>query len=73
MTENRIGSERVRLRLSQEELGEKMGVTNKTISAWEQDVSRCSSKVIVELSKIFGCTTDYLTGQSRRHFDDVSA
>ena len=60
--EFRIGSERVRIRMSQNDLAKKLGVSNKTVSAWEQHNRRCSPETLVKLADFFGCTTDYLLG-----------
>lgn len=60
--QNRIGSERVRLRMTQEELAEKLGVTSKAVSQWETGRSACPAKRLVALACIFDCTTDWLLG-----------
>ena len=62
MNENRIGSERVRIRISQNVLAKSLGVSNKTVSAWEQNNRRCPPEILVKLADRFGCTTDYLLG-----------
>ena len=51
---------RTRSGLSQEELAEKMNVSRQSISKWESANSIPSMDKIVELSKIYGVTTDYL-------------
>ena len=60
MNENRIGSERIRIRISQNVLAKSLGVSNKTVSAWEQNNRRCPTEILVRLADKFGCTTDYL-------------
>jgi len=62
MKENRIGSERVRIRMSQDDLAKQLGVSNKTVSNWEQGKASCPPTMIVRLAEMFGCTTDYLLG-----------
>jgi DNA-binding XRE family transcriptional regulator len=62
--ENRIGSERIRLRLTQTELAKKVGVTSQSISQWETGQSACPAKRLIALAKIFNCSTDYLLGLS---------
>lgn len=37
MAENRIGSERVRIRKSQLEMAKELGVSNRTLCIWESD------------------------------------
>jgi len=46
--------------LSQEELAEKVGVSRQAISKWETGESVPELERVVNLSKIFGTTTDYL-------------
>ena len=62
MGENRIGSERVRMRISQVELANKIGVSNKTLSLWEQNNVKCPPNMLMKLSNLFGCSIDYLLG-----------
>lgn len=60
MKENRIGSERVRMGHSQLELSKILGVSNKTVSAWEANTLACPPDRLIELSNYFGCSIDYL-------------
>ncbi len=46
--------------MSQEELAEKLDVSRQAVSRWEQGTVVPDSKNIVELSKLFKVTTDYL-------------
>lgn len=46
--------------LSQEELAEKLNVSRQSISKWESAASIPDINKIIELSKLFGVTTDYL-------------
>lgn len=62
--ENRIGAERVRMKMTQADLAEKLGVTPKAVSQWETGQSACPAKRLIALSGIFGCTTDWLLGLS---------
>lgn len=64
MAENRIGSERTRMRMTQAELAKLVDVTDKTLSVWEQNNERCPTQKIKKLAGIFGCSTDYLLGMS---------
>lgn len=45
---------------SQEELAEKLNVSRQSVSKWESTASIPDINKILELSKIFGVTTDYL-------------
>ncbi|MDE5936051.1 MAG: helix-turn-helix domain-containing protein [Ruminococcus sp.] len=46
--------------MSQEELAEKLGVSRQSVSKWESTQSTPDLTRILEMSKIFGVTTDYL-------------
>lgn len=46
--------------LSQEELAEKLGVSRQSISKWESAASIPDIDKIIDMSKLFGVTTDYL-------------
>lgn len=50
---------RLKNKLSQLELGEKLGVSNRAVSKWEKGISTPSSENIYLLSKIFGVTVEY--------------
>lgn len=66
MAENRIGSERIRLRMTQSDLAQLIEVTDKTVSVWESNNEKCPTPAIKKLANIFGCSTDYLLGMSEQ-------
>lgn len=51
---------RKRSDLSQEQLADKLGISRQSISKWESEQSTPEIDRIVQLSEIFGVTTDYL-------------
>lgn len=59
---NAIASERTRLGLSQTDLGKKVGKDRKTIARWEADPTSMPITCLVQLAKLFNCSTDYLLG-----------
>lgn len=59
---NNLASERIRLGTSQHELGDRIGVSDKTVSRWEAGISLPGGAALVEMSKLFGCSIDYLLG-----------
>ena len=61
---NRIRSERAMLMLSQEKLGEKVGLDTRTIRRWEKGTVDISCNGLCRLADLFGCTVDYLLGRS---------
>ena len=63
MAENRIGAERRRLRMSQFDLAEKIGVSVATVGAWEKSTDQIKGKYLIAMSDLFGVSTDYLLGK----------
>lgn len=61
---DRIKELRIKLRLSQSELGDKVDTDSTIISRWETNRVRPSQKYIVRLAKALGTTTDYLLGET---------
>ena len=59
---NNISSERNRIGKSQAELARCLGVSEPTLRAWEQGHRSIPSRYVLEMSKLFNCTTDYLLG-----------
>lgn len=58
----RIAECRRQLGLSQESLGEKMGVSRQAISKWEADAALPEIDKLIALSKLFGVTVGWLLG-----------
>ena len=56
----RIAAERRKKGLSQKQLGEKLSVSDKTVSKWENDGSLPDLTTIAALAEIFGCSVLYL-------------
>lgn len=46
--------------MSQEELAEKLNVSRQSVSKWESAASIPDLTRILEMSRLFGVTTDYL-------------
>lgn len=57
---DKIIRERKKLGLSQEELAEKMNVSRQAVSKWESAQSIPEIEKLLQLSRLFGVTTDYL-------------
>ena len=55
-----IASKRKELGLTQMELAEKMGVTDKAVSKWERDLSYPDISSLPKLAEIFGVSVDEL-------------
>jgi len=59
-TGEKITSCRKKIGLTQTELAEKLGVTRQAVSRWESDVSFPETDKLVSMSKLFGCSVDWL-------------
>ena len=64
---DRIKELRVKLGLSQGELGSRVDTDSTIISRWETNRVRPSQKYIVSLAKALGTSTDYLLGKTDEH------
>ena len=58
--EEKIAAQRKAHGLSQEALAEQLGVSRQAISRWEQGIAQPDAGNLVQLSRAFGVTTDYL-------------
>lgn len=57
--------------MSQEELAEKMNVSRQSVSRWEVGTAWPDATNILQLSKIFGVTTDYLLNDDYESDEDI--
>lgn len=60
----RLREQRERANLTQDALGDRVGVRQGTVSSWETDATEPRVSEIRSLAKILACTTDYLLGLS---------
>lgn len=58
----RIAEHRKRMKLTQDQLAEKLGITAQAVSKWENDQSCPDITMLPRLAEIFGITTDELLG-----------
>ena len=59
---SRLKSLRSKARLTQTDLAKKLNITRSSVNAWELGISAPSVPFVVELSRLFSVTTDYLLG-----------
>ena len=64
MIADRIRELRQERNWTQAELARKLGITRNGVNAWEQGFSTPSIASIIELSKVFAVSSDYLLGLS---------
>lgn len=58
--------------LTQAQLAAKLGLTKSVISAYETDLRLPSYYTLIQISKIFNVSTDYLLGVERKQDIDLS-
>ncbi len=59
---NRLKDLRNKYGYTQSELAKKLSLTRASVNAWEMGLSSPSTPFLVELSRLFHVTTDYLLG-----------
>lgn len=62
---------RKRMGLSQEELAEKLNVSRQAVSRWEVGSAQPDASNVLQLSKLFGVTADYLLNEEYESDRDV--
>ena len=69
---NNLKNLRLKHKMTQKELADKIGVTKSVVSYYELQERSPSPEVLIKLSRIFHVTTDYLLGIEHTHTIDVS-
>ena len=59
-TGEKIASSRKNLKMTQEELAARLSVTRQAVSRWESDAAFPETDKLLKMSKIFGCSVDWL-------------
>ena len=62
----RIAQKRKELGLSQENLGEQLGVSRQAIYKWESDATLPEIEKLISLSRIFSVSVGWLLGEEER-------
>ena len=57
-----INAERARLGMTNMDLAARLNVTDKTLRNWMTGKTEIPAAKIVEMAKLFRCSTDYLLG-----------
>lgn len=68
----RISNCRKEKGLSQEDIAERVGVSRQAVSKWENDLTAPDTYNLIELSKIFGVSVEYLALGSSQEETNVS-
>lgn len=69
---DRIKTLREKAGLTQTQLAKRLGISRSAVNSWEMSLSTPSSIYLVELSRIFGVSTDYLLSLDDRVKIDIS-
>lgn len=57
-----IRAERARLNMTITQLAAHLGVTDKTLSNWLSGKTEIPAAKLIDMAKLFSCSTDYLLG-----------
>ena len=69
---DRIKTLREKAGLTQKQLAKRLGISRSEVNSWEMSLSTPSSIYLVELSRIFGVSTDYLLSLDDRMKIDIT-
>lgn len=72
MIADRIKDLREKNHLTQTELAKKLNITRSSVNAWEMGISLPSTRNVIELSRLFGVSSDYLLCLEHGNALDVS-
>ena len=72
MIADRIKMLRTTQNMSQIQLARKLNISRTSVNSWELGISRPTAVYLVELSKVFGVSTDYLLGLDTNAHVDIS-
>lgn len=70
-TGEKIAKERKKLGLTQQQFAEKLGVTRQAVSRWESDLAFPETDTLINMSKLFGCSIDYIIKYNGGNADNV--
>lgn len=59
-----IRGERARVDMTQEQLARRLETSGQSVRDWESGRVKPSPDMLLKMSDLFGCTTDYLLGRS---------
>lgn len=68
---NKLKELRKQANLTQQELGEKLGVAKNTVSYWESGISQPSLEIIKEIATHFQVSVDYLLGNEIDGLEEI--
>ncbi|EGO2732892.1 helix-turn-helix domain-containing protein [Enterococcus faecalis] len=72
MLPKRIIELRKKHNLTQEQLGDMLNVSKQAVGGWERGRTEPSVNVLINLSKIFGTSVDYLLGLNNENYSETN-
>lgn len=72
MIADKIKELRVSNDMTQSDVAKKLGITRSSVNAWEMGISVPSTMYLVELSRLFAVSTDYILGLEHEIVLDLS-
>lgn len=72
MIGERIKEIREKNSMTQSALSKKLGISRSAVNAWEMGISIPSAQYLIELSKLFNVSIDYLLELNTREMVDIS-
>lgn len=69
---DRIRYLREKNEMTQTDLAKKLGISRSAVNFWEMSLSSPSINNVIEMSRIFNVTTDYILSTSDKLFVDIS-
>lgn len=72
MIADKIKELRISNDLTQADVAKRLGITRSSVNAWEMGISVPSTMYLVELSRLFAVSTDYILGLEREVVLDLS-
>lgn len=67
MLSKRIKELREEIGISQAQLAKKLQVSRSSVSSWEMGSTMPTATYLIELSKIFRCSVDYILGVEKKN------
>lgn len=67
---NIIKNERLKFNLNQQQLADKLNISYAAISMYERGKRIPELDILIDMSRLFGCTIDYILGNQQNNDDE---
>lgn len=68
-----IKKRRTAMHLTQQKLGERVGVSQSAVGMWESGIRTPQTKILLKLAEVLGCTVDDLVSDFNRDKNESEA